>query len=261
MSRRVHPVAFHLGSIPIYWYGVLLAMAFVAGLWTASRRGVRDGLQPDQVVDAGVWLILGTIVGARALYVITYWREQFAHQPWTEMFMVRHGGLVFYGGLIGATAAVLLYVRVKQVPLWKLADALAPSIPLGYIFGRFGCLMNGCCFGRPTDLPWAIHFPPDHFTHGAGLHPTQVYDALASLGLYLCLAWLYRRKRFEGQVFAAYLIGYALLRGLVEIFRGDYTTEYVGGVLTPAQFVGALIFLAGAGLWWKLAPRKARSTG
>ncbi len=263
----MHPIAFHLGSVPIYWYGVLLATAFVVGLWTASRRCLRDGLKPENVVDAGTWLILGTIVGARAMYVITYWHEQFAHEPWTEIFMVRHGGLVFYGGLIGAALAIMIYVRVRRVPLWKLADAMAPSIPLGYVFGRMGCLMNGCCFGRPTDLPWAIHFPADHFTHGVGVHPTQLYDALLSLGLYAALAWLYRRKKFDGQVFAVYLIGYALLRGFVEIFRGDYTTEYVLGRLTPGQFMGILIFAAGALLWWKLPrpqtkePAPAKQTG
>jgi phosphatidylglycerol---prolipoprotein diacylglyceryl transferase len=249
----VHPVAFHLGSLPIYWYGVLLALAFVVGLWTASRRGVRDGLNPEIIVDAGTWLILGTLVGARLLYVVTYWREQFADQPWTEVFMVRHGGLVFYGGLIGASVALLLYVRLKRLAVWKLADALAPSIPLGYALGRVGCLMFGCCYGRPTDLPWAIHFPSDHATHGAGVHPTQVYDSLLNLALYLGLAWWYRKKKFDGQVFAIYLVGYSALRGLVETFRGDYTTEYVLGTLTPGQFVGILIFLVGAGLWWRLS--------
>ena len=255
----MHPVAFHVGSVPIYWYGVLLAVAFVAGLWTASRRCVRDGLKPESILDAGTWLILGTIIGARALYVMTYWREQFAEAPWTEMFMIRHGGLVFYGGLIGATLAVLVYVRLKKLPLWKLADALAPSIPLGYVFGRIGCLMFGCCYGRPTGLSWAIHFPADHATHGAGVHPTQIYDAGLNLGLYVGLAALYRRKRFDGQVFVAYLAAYAVFRGLVEIFRGDYTTEYVLGWLTPAQLVGILVFLVAAALWWRLPRPRSKA--
>jgi len=252
-------VAFKLGSLSIYWYGVLMAVAFLVGLWTASRRGVRDGLIPDRVFDAGLWLIFGALIGARVLYVMTYWRGQFASRPFTEIFMVRHGGLVFYGGLIGASLALILFTRRKKLPLWKLADALAPSIALGYVFGRLGCLMFGCCYGHRADVPWAIHFPADHATGGAGVHPTQLYDALLSLGLYAALARLYRRKKFDGQVFAAYLMGYAVLRSFVEVFRGDYTTEYVGW-FTPAQLVGVGILAAGALLWWKL-PRPQKSRG
>ncbi|HXJ75249.1 MAG TPA: prolipoprotein diacylglyceryl transferase family protein, partial [Candidatus Dormibacteraeota bacterium] len=119
------------------------------------------------------------------------------------------------------------------------------------VLGRIGCLMNGCCFGRPTDLPWAIRFPADHETHGVPVHPTQLYDALLSLALYLTLAWLYRRKRFDGQIFAAYLVAYALLRSLVEAFRGDYPVRYLG-IATPAHLVSLLILLAGIVLLIKL---------
>ena len=100
----------------------------------------------------------GAIVGARFVYVTTYWREEFAGQPFSEIFMIQHGGLVYYGGLIGATVAGVIYIRWKKMPLWKTADVLAPSIALGSVFGRIGCLLNGCCYGRPTDLPWAITF-------------------------------------------------------------------------------------------------------
>jgi phosphatidylglycerol:prolipoprotein diacylglycerol transferase len=248
----VQKVAFHIGSLPVHWYGLLVALGFVIGLWTASRRGIRDGIQPDKILDAGTWLILGTLVGARSLYVISYWREEFSGKPWTEIFMVQHGGLVFYGGFIGATVAGLIYIRKNALPLWKFADALAPSIALGYVPGRIGCLMNGCCYGRETSVPWAIQFPPDHATYPAYLHPTQVYDALCSAGLYAGLAWLYRRKKFDGQVFAAYLICYAVLRSVVEIFRGDYPVRYLGGLATPAHLISILILSAGLFLYFTL---------
>ena len=252
-------IAFHIGSWPIYWYGVLVASAFLLGLWTASRRGLRDGIAPEKIMDVGPWLILGTIIGARTLYVTSYWKEKFADQPWTEIFMVHHGGLVFYGGLIGAALALIIYLQVQKLPLWKFADALAPSIALGYVLGRFGCLMNGCCYGRPTDLPWAIHFPADHETKGVGVHPTQVYDSLLNLALYLALAWLYRRKRFDGQVFAAYLMAYAVMRSLVELFRGDYPVHYLGGWATPAHLVSIVIFAVGLILYYRL-PRRRLAT-
>jgi phosphatidylglycerol:prolipoprotein diacylglycerol transferase len=190
--------------IPIHWYGLLVAVGFLAGLWTASRRGVRDGIAAERIMDLGPLLILGSIIGARFFYVVSHWREEFAPDPWPAILMVQKGGLVYYGGLIGATAVTIAYLHWKKLPMWKISDVLAPSVALGYFFGRFGCLMNGCCYGRPTDLPWAIHFPQTHATKGIGVHPTQIYDALISLGLYGALAWLYRRKKFDGQIFAVY---------------------------------------------------------
>ena len=254
-------IAFQAGPITIHWYGLLLAIGFIAGLWTASRRAARDRIAPEKILDSGAWLILGGILGARALYVVSYWDRLFTdplfpNAPWTEIFMVQRGGLVFYGGLIGATLAGFIYVRKNQLPLWKFADALAPSIALGYVPGRLGCLMNGCCYGRETSLPWAIHFPVAHETRGLGVHPTQVYDLLLNLVLYFALAWLYRRKKFDGQVFASYLICYAITRSVVEAFRGDYPVHYLGGIATPAHLVSVGILAAGSILYWKLSQRK-----
>lgn len=248
--QAVHKVAFYIGSYPVAWYGVLVAVAFLLGLWLAGRRGMREGIPPEKVMDSGPWMILGTIIGARLLYVVSYWNEAFAGKPFYEIFMIQKGGLVYYGGFIGASIAVMIYLHVRKLPMWKYGDAMAPSVALGYVFGRLGCLMNGCCYGKPTDVPWAIHFPAGHETQGVGVHPTQIYDALLSFGFYLLLAWMYRRKKFDGQIFASYLMGYALLRSVVESFRGDYSTEHIhAGLLTPGQLVGLGIFTAGLVLY------------
>lgn len=254
-------IALQLGSLPIHWYGVLLATGFLIGLWTASRRAMSAGIAPERVFDSGAWLIVGAIIGARTLYVISYWDRLvsdplFPQAPWTEIFMIQRGGLVFYGGLIGAIASGLIYVWKNQLPLWKFADALAPSIALGYVPGRIGCLMNGCCYGSETSLPWAIHFPLDHETHGAGVHPTQIYESLLNLGIYLGLAWLHRRKTFDGQIFSSYLVCYAVARSAVEIVRGDYPVHYLGGLATPAQLVSAATLVCGLALFGYL--RRAR---
>jgi phosphatidylglycerol:prolipoprotein diacylglycerol transferase len=250
-----------LGGLTIHWYGVMVALGFLSGLWLASRRGVREGLRAETVLDLGPWLIVGTIAGARLLFVGTYWREQFAGKPFWEVFKVWHGGLVYYGGLLGASLAGVLYARRKRQPLWKLADILAPSIALGQVFGRIGCLLNGCCYGRPCHLPWAISFP-EHNAAGAPtvpVHPTQIYESILSLGLCVALMWLHRRKRFDGQTFGLYLIGYALLRSFVELFRGDYPPyQYLGGWVTPGHLGSALILTAGLVLLWIL-PRPAPS--
>ena len=254
----MHPIAFQFSTFAIHWYGVMMALAFLAGLWTASRRGLRDGIAAEKILDLGPWLIGGALLGARTLYVATYWRESFAGKPLWEIFMVQHGGLVYYGGLFGAALACIFYARIKKLPLWAMADILAPSIALGYVFGRIGCLLNGCCYGRICDLPWAIRFPnqsfawEQHFMAGLvgkddpslPVHPTEVYDALLNLALYAGLAWLYRRKKFNGQVFGVYLLGYAVTRSIVESFRGDYTPGHLHGGLTPAHLVSIGVFLA-----------------
>lgn len=255
----VHSTALQLGPLSFHWYGVLVALGFLAGLWTAGRRAPHAGVPGEKIADLGPWLIVGAILGARTFYVVSYWREQFAGGPLWEIFMIHHGGLVFYGGLVGAALACVLYARWKQLPLWRVADILAPSIALGYVFGRVGCLMNGCCYGRACSLPWAIRFPEGNALNAptTPVHPTQVYDSLLNLVLYLSLAWLFRRRKFDGQVFAFYLMGYAVLRSFVELFRGDYSAEHLHGGLTPAHLVSIATLAAGAVLFLLLRPREA----
>jgi phosphatidylglycerol:prolipoprotein diacylglycerol transferase len=252
LARHVHSVAFQIGGFTVYWYGIFAALGFLTAFWTSSLRAPRGGLSPEVVVDLAPWLIGGAILGARVFYVTTHWEAEFAGEPLAKIFAPR-SGLVWYGGLIGASLATIVHAYRAKVSLWKLADVIAPSIALGHAFGRVGCLMTGCCYGRPTDLPWAICFPKEHWTGGVPVHPTQIYEAVLNALLYGGLAWLFRRKRFDGQVFAAYLMGYAVLRAAVEAFRGDYPKYYLGGHITPAQLLSVGILAAGAILAWRLS--------
>jgi phosphatidylglycerol---prolipoprotein diacylglyceryl transferase len=254
----MHPEAFHVGGLTVYWYGVLVAGGFLAGLWTASRRAPLSGISGSQVLDLGPWLIVGAVVGGRLLFVASYWREDFAGEPWWEVFMIRRGGLVFYGGFAGAMVAHVLYCRVKRLPLWTLADILAPSIALGYFFGRLGCLMTGCCYGAECDLPWAIRFPVGHASHPEAVHPTQLYEALCGLLMYAGLAWRYRRPHFDGQIIALYLMANGGLRFGIEFFRGDYPVRYLGGWATPAHGIALGVLTAGAILFVVLRARATR---
>lgn len=253
----VHSIALKLGPLTLHWYGVLVALGFLLGLWNASRCAPRVGIPGEKIADLGPWLIIGALLGARALYVISYWREQFAGQPLREIFMIHHGGLVYYGGLVGAALACWLYTHWKRLPLWRVADVLAPGIALGYVFGRLGCLMNGCCYGRACDLPWAIRFPEDNAVGAPTfpVHPTQIYDSLLSLGLFAVLAWWFKRRKFDGQIFSFYLLGYALTRSFVELFRGDYPAEHLRAGLTPAHLVSIAAFAGGCVLFFLLRPR------
>jgi phosphatidylglycerol:prolipoprotein diacylglycerol transferase len=267
----VHKIAFVIGPVVVTWFGIFVASGFMAGLWTASRRALRLNIHPDTIIDLGPWLLLGAIVGARAWFVVSYWDSDFAGRPIYEIFMVQNGGIVYYGGLVGASLACIIFARIKKLPLWRLADVLAPSIALGSFFGRWGCLMNGCCFGMPTTMPWGIQFPKDHPSYPNYIHPTQIYDSLLNFGLYGFLAWLYRRRKFDGQIFGVYLVCYAVLRSFVEHFRGDYVIQppsapgqkaglfdVVHGwlfastesVLSPGQKVSVGINIAGLLLLW-----------
>jgi phosphatidylglycerol:prolipoprotein diacylglycerol transferase len=258
----VHPIAFHVGSFPVHSYGVMIALAFIAGLWTATRRARHEKISGEHIADITLWLMAGGMIGARIVYVATYWREEFADQPFSEIFMIQHGGLVYYGGLIGATIAGIIFIYWKKLPLWKTADVLAPSIALGNVFGRIGCLLNGCCFGRVCAAPWAVRFPNNsyawnqHYQQGLvgehdlslPVHPTEIYDALLNFAVYVFLAWLFRHKKFDGQIFATYLLCYAVTRSFVEYFRGDYTNLHYHLGLTPAQWISVPIFVAGLAL-------------
>jgi phosphatidylglycerol:prolipoprotein diacylglycerol transferase len=252
----VHPIAFYLGTLPIRWYGIMMATAFLVGLWTAARRARPANVSSEVITDLTMWLMGGSIVGARIVYVTTYWHEVFSGKPFSEVFMIQRGGLVYYGGLIGATVAGVGYLWWKKLPVWKIADIMAPSIALGSVFGRIGCLLNGCCYGRACDLAWAIRFPANHETGGAPVHPTEIYDALLNLLLYAGLAWLFRRRKFDGQIFALYLIGYAICRSIVECFRGDYPSDHIhAGYFTPAQLLSLPILIAGIAAWFWVSRR------
>ena len=247
----VQPIAFQLGNFSVHWYGVFVAIGFMLGIWTAGLRGERDKLDPAQIMDLTLWIFGGAFVGARILYVITFWSEEFSGQPFWKMFALR-SGFVFYGGLVGASVTAIAYTRWKKLPTWKLADALGPSVALGHGFGRLGCLMTGCCFGRACELPWAIKFPYGHATHPNLVHPVQIYEALLNFSLYGLLALAHRKKRFDGQVFAFYLLGYAVVRATVELFRGDYPEGQMTGWATPAHLVSVVILAAGIGLYvWR----------
>ena len=265
------PIAFKIDSFAIYWYGILVAGGFMAGLWTASRRCIIDKLDGKVISDLGVWIIIAGMLGARAMYVITYWDDQYAGEPIWKVLDFRGGGLVFYGGFIGAVLGVILYTRFHgKQPFWKIADAFAPSIPLGHALGRLGCLMYGCCFGAACDLPWAVQFPayspaydalgqaPGDAAHSVHVHPTQIYSVLLNAALYGGLVWLYRRKRFDGQVFAVYLVGYSLNRFAVEFFRGDYPAEQLWlGWMKPGQQLSLFLVPIGIALFVAMR-RRAR---
>lgn len=254
LPPRVRPILFQFGPLTIHTFGVLVGLGFVAGFWVAARRARAAGLNPDAIYDlAFPWILVGGLLGARLWYVASYWDRDFAGRPLSEALQIWRGGLVFYGGLVGAFLAATYRIHRLQLPYWKVADALAPGIAIGHVFGRLGCLLNGCCYGRPTTLPWAIQYPKGVIQYDDPVHPAQLYEG--GLDLLLCgaLVWLHQRRRFDGQVFGWYLVAYAFIRSIAEYFRGDYDriSEPARLILTPGQATSVVILLAGlAVLGW-----------
>ena len=247
----MRPILFHVGGFSLHTFGLLVALGFVAGIWIASRCARRTGIAPASIQEIVIpWILLGGLVGARFLYVVSYWNESFAGRPFAEVFQVWNGGLVFYGGLAGAVLVAIWRIRAMRLPLWATADCLAPGIALGHVFGRLGCFLNGCCHGRPAEGWWAIRFPKGVIPGDAAVHPAQLYEAGLNLALCGFLAWLHRRRRFDGHVFSAYLVLYACIRVVTEWFRGDYAyrSNPFAGDFTPGTSASLFPMLAGIAL-------------
>ena len=250
-------IAFEFGNFTVTWYGILVATGFLTGYFTAFNRAPKAGVSSENVSDVFTWIIVGGILGARLLYVTTYWSETFEGQPLANIFKIWEGGLVFFGGLIGGTCATILYCKIKKISVYRIGDVLAPSLSLGHAFGRIGCLMAGCCYGKECSLPWGIQFPDSHATHPDLVHPVQIYEAILNLLLFGILIFIFRRRKFDGQVLGFYCIGYAIIRFSVEFFRGDYPS-YIAGSITQAHIIS--LFLTALGVWIYLAGiKKANS--
>lgn len=242
----MHPAPlFEFGQFSLYWYGILLAAAYLAGLQFALWRARRRGLDSQQVMDLGILVIVSALIGAKLLLLIVEFR-QFTSSPSAMFALLRSGG-VFYGGLIAAVPSALLYLRWKRMPLWTTTDVFAPGIALGHVVGRLGCLMAGCCFGRQTSVPWGITFTdPAAFANagtplGIPLHPTQLYDAGAELLiLIVLLAWERRGHGFPGRTFWSYMLLYGVSRFIIEFYRGD-SRGMVFDALSTSQFVSVLL--------------------
>src|SRR5213594_1571012 len=200
MWGRMYPRLLELGPITVYTYGVLLAAAYLLGLKLAMVRAKARGLDSARVLDLGIYIIISALVGAKLLLLITDF-QTFKSDPRELLTLARSGG-VFYGGLILAVVVALWYIRRIGLPLWTTCDVFAPGIALGHVVGRFGCFFAGCCYGKPTTVPWAIIFTDPFAASNVGtplnrpLHPTQLYEAGAeALILLLLLATESRGRR------------------------------------------------------------------
>ncbi len=227
----MYPIICHIGPLTVYSYGLMLAVAVLICAFFLSKEASRRGIPPELILDLLFWVVLSGLAGARAFYIFLN-LDYYIHEP-LEIFMLHHGGLAFQGGLIAGFVAGIVFLKRKSLPLLSTLDFLAPYIALGHAIGRVGCFLNGCCFGNPVS--WGIYFP----SHHAHLHPTQLYE---SMGLLIIFLFLKRREchsKYPGEIFILYLVFSSLLRFVNEFFRADHAEIFLN--LSIFQIVSLII--------------------
>lgn len=239
-------VIFELGGITITSYGVMLALAFIAGILLAERRAKKYGFSQDLVSALSFLIILGAVVGSRLFYVFTHLSD-FKEQWWRALY-VWEGGLTFYGGLILAFILSFIWVRRKKLQFSKLGDVFAPSFALGLGIGRIGCFLNGCCFGKPSRF--GLIFPPDspcawELGTGVRVHPTQLYSSIAGFFMFILILLIEKRKkkRFSGELLIWFFLFYSLWRFSIDFIRYYSPSSYLLPNITDNQIISIVIFI------------------
>ena len=256
----MYPTLFTIGPLTVHSFGLMVALGFLAALFVMTRLariGFVDNLPEEGVSQLVLCAMLGGAFGARLAYVCEHWSAEYAGRPFFEVFRFDKGGLMFYGGLIGAIVVIAFFSKAKKISLIRILDLCAVGLPLGHAFGRVGCFLNGCCFGRVCDSAISVTYPANSPAWweqvGAGLIgrgaaetlpiiPSQLIEAAANFVLFAALfAWA-RKKPAEGRVAGAYLIAYAFIRFFTETLRSD--PRMMVGPLTISQFLslGAVAF-------------------
>ncbi|MEW6516406.1 MAG: prolipoprotein diacylglyceryl transferase [candidate division FCPU426 bacterium] len=250
------PILFSWGPFTLRSYGLMVATGFGLAIYLAWRRARQEGIDPERFLDMTLWVMIAGLAGARLLYVIVSWRD-YAAAP-LDALKFWQGGLVFYGGFICALLVMILYCRLRGLPLWKVLDLSAPYTALGHAVGRIGCFLNGCCYG-PPNAACGVIFPAleDHTPR----LPIQLFESAFLLLLFFGLLWLRRRRRFDGQMAWVYVFAYALGRFILEYFRGDE----IRGLWTPlafstSQLISLAAMAAAAGFYLYLQRRALRAT-
>src|ERR1035437_2973172 len=236
----MHPILFKLGPLEIRVYGLLVAIAFLTAIYLASMLAKKRGYKEDVILDLGLVIIISSVIGARLLYVLVWW-NYFAALP-LEILKVWEGGLVFYGGLIGAFIGGIAWIRHKKLPVLDIADMCVPFVALAHAIGRIGCYFNGCCYGAVSEHCGVI-FPTigDSLKH----YPTQLYESVLNFLNFVILILFFRNtKRKTGDVVFMYSFNYGVIRMCMEFFRGDPERGFILNMST-SQFISIFLIVIG----------------
>ncbi len=254
----MYPILFRLGGLTVYAYGFFVGLGFVVGFFLAARSARKQGVPFERVVDLFFYSLLSAVVGSRVLFVLLNFGSFRGNL--LSIFKIWEGGLVFYGGLILAVGVSIVYMRWHRLPIWKLADLFSPPVALGLVFGRIGCFFAGCCYGKETFLPWAVTFRNriSLARLNVPLHPTQLYEAVFGLAIFLFLIWKAPRKAFDGQILWLFLFLYSVVRFFVEFLRDDPRGFFFKGLLSTSQAIGILLAIASLFMLFYLERRESR---
>lgn len=265
------PIPFIGKSIPVYAYGLMLMVGFLAALYVARMRAKSEGISPEHITDLGIYTIFAGIAGGRLFYVIQNFDVYKGNL--IDVLKIYQGGLVFYGGLIAAIIALISILRIKKLPILKTMDIIALSLAIGLVFGRIGCFLNGCCWGDicNPNLLWAVQFPKTidvhnlidgspaflhHLEEGLvslsdkyslSIHPTQLYSSLGNLAIFFILNAFFKYRRRDGEITMLFCILYPVMRFCMEILRADNPPLFDG--LTISQNASVLIFIVATTLF------------
>jgi phosphatidylglycerol:prolipoprotein diacylglycerol transferase len=260
----VFPQLFHLGRFFLPTYGFLVATGVLIGLWISVRNSERIGIDGDKAWNLGILVVLCGIVGAKVLYIINDWSNYKDHPADIFSIATLQAGGVFSGGLLAAFLAAAWYVRKHQMPALATCDAFSPGLALGHAIGRLGCFAAGCCYGKETHHWWGVvfHNPlANQITGtplGVPLEPTQLFEFAVELANFFFLMWLLKHRKFDGQVFGAFMFIYGIARFFLEYLRGDPGRGSVfGGAMTGTQLIAVGLVLAGGLIWWLRPGSKA----
>jgi len=260
----VFPELFHIGRFFLPTYGILVATGVLIGLWISVRNSEKQGINPEHAWNLGILVVLCGIVGAKVLYIVNDWSTYAAHPGEIFSFSTLQAGGVFSGGLIGAAIAAVWYIRSRHMPALATWDAFAPGLALGHAIGRVGCFAAGCCYGKPTTHFWGVTFTNPLANERTGtplghaLEPTQLFESAVELANFFVLMWMLKRKKFDGQVFAAYLILYGVARYFLEFVRDDPGRGSVfGGLMTGTQLISIGLVITGGVIWWLRSSERA----
>lgn len=211
----------------------MLAIAIFTVSFLAGRRAHVIGLSKDTIYDFSFWMILSGIIGCRLFYIFLNF-SYFIDNP-SELIMVQHGGLAWQGGLIFGLFTAVVYTKKKRISFFKFADFVSPYIALGQSIGRWGCLLNGCCYGK--ELQWGIY----DSVRGIHVHPTQIYLSIAAFVSFLILRAFYKKNKIEGRTFVLFFLIEAVSRFVIEFFRADHEILWAG--LSIFQIVCIFLFI------------------
>lgn len=240
----MYPELFHIGGFTVNSYGVMMALAFISAGFVAHWQFKKRGIKPEFIYALLIATIVGGLLGGKIHYLILH-PEQFPENLWSGQ------GLVWFGGLFGAIAAVIVVALVRKERLTAIMDSGASAVAMGYAVGRIGCFLRGCCHGTPTDLPWGLSFPQGipPTPEGVRVHPTQLYSSAASLVIFALLVWVIGpRFTREGPLIFVYAVLAGIARFLIEFIRANQ--PIVWG-LTEQQWVAIAMIVVGiVGAWW-----------